>query len=177
MSVLEKMHTRCLTTVLGLLPVATTQQTTFFHRVGLATCVIFLSGVAGVLANASDGPQELPKPKIRTTPPLFKEWYFDKDALGAHPMGFKSVPVNGQADGQWVVTEEDTAPTKSHAVLQKADCTDEACYSILLGDETDVAYVDVSVRVKLPSGDPVGKAGIVLGAKDEKNFLCRCGHP
>ncbi|MCA9472824.1 MAG: hypothetical protein KC594_12250 [Nitrospira sp.] len=136
----------------------------------MATVFIFLSVVTGVWANANDEPQELPKPQIRTTPPLYKEWRFDKDALGAHPVGFQSGAVNGQADGQWVVTEEATAPTKSQAVLQQADCSDDSCYSILLGDETDVAYVDVSVRLKLPTSDTMGKAGIVLGAKDEKNF-------
>ena len=167
---LKKQLITSLTTVRYFLPLSPKQRATFLYRIGMATVFVFLSSVTCVLANASDGPQELPKPKLRMTPPLFKEWYFDKDALGANPVGFKSGTSNGQAGGQWVVTKEATAPTKSHAVLQKADCSDDSCYSVLLGDGTEVAYVDVSVRVKLPSDDTMGKAGIVLGAKDEKNF-------
>ncbi len=137
---------------------------------GFGICVFSLFGASLVFADQDDGPKELPKPKIRTTPPLFKEWYFDKDQPGSQPSGFITGSANGHAHGKWEVTKENSAPTKSQAVIQHSDCPDDACYHLLLGDGTEVTYVDVSVRMKLSLGTPSGKAGIVLGAKDDKNF-------
>ncbi len=139
------------------------------YVLGMVFALFCLLGVTEVLAVQTDGPQELPKPKIRMTPPLFKEWYFDKDQEGSHPSGFAG-RTNGQAGSQWVVTKEESAPTKAQAVIQKGNCSEDSCYHLLLGDETDVTYVDVSVRMKLLLGTSSGKAGIVLGAKDSKNF-------
>ncbi len=147
----------------------TNWQTKMPCVVGLAMALFCLLGTGVVMAEQDNGPKELPKPKIKTTPPLFKEWYFDKDQQGAQPMGFDA-GANGQAGAKWVVTEEASAPTKTHALVQKGNCSEDSCYHILLGNGTDVTYVDVSVRMKLLLGTSSGKAGIVLGAKDHKNF-------
>ncbi|GJL66877.1 MAG: hypothetical protein NPIRA05_18480 [Nitrospirales bacterium] len=129
-----------------------------------------LSGTANAFADQGAGPQELPKPKIKTTQPLYKDWNFDKEQAGAPPAGFVSNAKNHDAKGTWVVTNESSAPSQPQVVVQDADCSDISCYDLILGEETEVTYVDVSVRIKLTKDMGSGKAGIVLGAKDHKNF-------
>ena len=170
MRVLEILHSKNLSRNRSLTALAKNWQPLFPFVVGIAMTLVLFNGSALVFASQDDGPKELPKPKLKTTPPLFKDWNFDKDHAGSQPLGFVSVTESGQAEGKWLVTKETSAPTKSQAVIQNADCSDDSCYHLLLGDGTEVTYVDVSVRMKLLLGTPSGKAGLVLGAKDNKNF-------
>ena len=49
------------------------------------TLILFwLMTVPMVLAQPSGKPQELPKPKIKVTPPQFQEWNFSKDQAEAN---------------------------------------------------------------------------------------------
>ncbi|GJL53404.1 MAG: hypothetical protein NPIRA02_05360 [Nitrospirales bacterium] len=138
--------------------------------IGFVAVLYSLSGFPSVWANQDDGPRELPKPKIKTTEPLFKDWNFDKEPTGSPPGGFVSGSANGVKDGQWVVADEPSAPSQARAVLQHSDCADASCYQVLLDDNTEVTYVDVSVQMKPMAGQSSGKAGVVLAAKDHKNF-------
>ncbi|WP_447969095.1 hypothetical protein [Nitrospira sp. M1] len=138
----------------------------------LWSAVVFfcLPGTSFAVADQGEGAQELPKPKIKTTQPLYKDWNFDKEQAGSPPTGFMSDVKNHEATGTWLVTTEPSAPSQPQVVVQDADCSDVSCYDVILGEETDVTYVDVSVRIKLTKDMGPGKAGIVLGAKDHKNF-------
>ncbi len=169
MSVFECKPSKTLSTLSECHRQSTIRQAKLRCLSGIMVALFCVFGTTAVLADQDGGPQELPKPKIKTTPPFFKEWNFDKDQLGAQPEGFTQ-GTNGQAGGQWVVTKEEAAPSKTQAIEQKGTCSEASCYQILLGDGTDVTYVDVSVRMKLVLGTASGKAGIVLGAKDHKNF-------
>ncbi|GJL50583.1 MAG: hypothetical protein NPIRA01_18100 [Nitrospirales bacterium] len=135
-----------------------------------AIALFGLSGPPEAFADQEAWPQELPKPKIKITQPLYKDWNFDKEQAGSPPAGFMSDVKNHDAKGTWLVTNEPSAPSQPQAVVQDADCSDVSCYDVILGEETEVTYVDVSVRIKLTKDIGPGKAGIVLGAKDHKNF-------
>jgi len=136
-----------------------------------------LSGISLAFADQETGPQELPKPTIKTTQPLFKDWNFDKEQAGSPPVGFVSDTKGSHDQGTWMVANEPSAPSQPQVVIQDADCSDVSCYDIILGEGTEVTYVDVSVRIKMTKDMGSGKAGIVLGAKDHENFYAAVVSP
>ncbi|MGB0909506.1 MAG: hypothetical protein ACPGYT_04030 [Nitrospirales bacterium] len=169
MSVFECKSSKTLSSVSGCHSQSTIRKAKLRCLSGVMVAAFCMFGTTMVFADQGEGPQELPKPKFKTTPPLFMDWNFDKDQIGEQPGGFNQ-GVNGQAGGQWLVTKEEAAPSKTQVIEQKGTCAEASCYQILLGEGTDVSYVDVSVRMKLVLGTASGKAGIVLGAQDDKNF-------
>ncbi len=146
------------------------RPTNFSGIVGLVFLVLGLVLATSAMAGQNEGPQELPKPAFKTTPPLFQDWNFDKDQDGAMPSGFLSNSNNGGGEGKWVVTKGDIAFSKPQVVVHNAKCADVSCYNILLGEKTEVAYVDISVQMRLMLADPSSRGGIVLGAQDHQNF-------
>ena len=135
------------------------------------TLILFgLMTVPMVFAQASGEPQELPKPKIKTTPPRFQEWNFSKDQTEANPAGFSSDTIGKGAKGAWTVKTEPSAPSRPNVLMQKPGCQDGSCYHVLLADGSEVEYLDLSVRIKLILGSSTGKGGVVFGAQDSRNF-------
>jgi hypothetical protein len=123
-----------------------------------------------VFAQSSDEPQELPKPKFKTTPPLFQEWSFNKDQADSAPLGFSEETVGEGSPGIWKVEADSSAPSRPQALILKPGCQQESCYHLLLADDTNVEYLDLSVRMKMELGVSEGKAGLVFSAKDNQNF-------
>jgi len=120
---------------------------------------------------ADDEPQELPKPFHMTTPPVFQEWQFDQSALERLPEGF-SQEVGGQTSkGGWMVSKDETAPSRPNVVeQQQLTCGESQCYQLLVVDDVTVEYVDLSVRMKMRLGSPSSKAGLAYGVQDAQNF-------
>ena len=135
------------------------------------TLIVFgLMTAPMVFAQLSGEPQELPKPKIKTTPPLFQEWNFSKDQADANPTGFSSDTIGKGEKGAWTVNPEPSAPSRPNVLMQKPGCQDGSCYHVLLADGSEVEYLDLSVRLKLILGSSTGKGGVVFGAQDSRNF-------
>ena len=135
------------------------------------TLILFgLMTVPMIFAQPSGEPQELPKPKIKTTPPLFQEWNFSKDQAEANPVGFSSDTIGKGSEGTWTVQPAPSAPSRPNVVMQKPGCQDASCYHVLLADGSEVEYLDLSVRIKLILGSSTGKGGLVFGAQDSRNF-------
>ena len=136
-----------------------------------AACVVvsvFLCFSA--FAQSSDEPQELPKPKFKTTPPLFKEWSFNNDPADSVPSGFSQFTVGDGSEGVWVVEADPKAPSLPQVLMLRPGCQQESCYHVLLADDTKVEYLDLGIRIKMVLGVSSGKAGLVFSAKDNKNF-------
>jgi len=140
----------------------------WFLSAALVMVSIFLGSIA--LAQSSDEPQELPKPKFKTTPPLFQEWGFNNDQADSAPSGFSGETVGEGPPGIWRVEADSSAPSRPQALILKPGCQQESCYHLLLADDTNVEYLDLSVRIKMVLGASAGKAGLVFGAKDSRNF-------
>ena len=118
----------------------------------------------------SDEPQELPKPKFQTTPPLFQEWSFNNDQVDTLPSGFSKSTVGNGSEGVWVVEADASAPSRPQALMLKPGCQQESCYHVLLADDINVEYLDLGIRIKMVLGVSSGKAGLVFSAKDNQNF-------
>jgi hypothetical protein len=123
---------------------------------------------APIGALADDQPQELPKPFHMTTPPLFQEWQFDKSALEILPEGFSQEVVGPDGSGGWLVSKDETAPSRPQLVEQHLTCGEGLCYQLLTVDGVIAEYVDLSVRMKMRK--PSGKAGLAYGVQDAQNF-------
>ena len=65
---------------------------------------------------------------------------------------------------------ESSAPSRPNVLVQKPGCQDASCYHVLLADGSEIEYMDLSVRIKLVLGSSTGKAGLVFGARDSRNF-------
>ena len=126
---------------------------------------------------AGDHPQELPKPDLKTTPPVFQEWNFDSNAPESVPEGFQVLSGGGAPAEGWKVHEDPSAPSRSHVVQQSLACENEGCYQLFMADKIQVDYVDISVRLKMLLGSPSGYAGLAFSIQDANNFYGAVVHP
>ncbi|MGD9850403.1 MAG: hypothetical protein AB7T38_03955 [Nitrospirales bacterium] len=134
-----------------------------------------LSGPTLILA--SEQAQELPKPHLKTTPPVFEEWNFESSSPDAVPDGFRIFNGGGAPAEGWKVNEDPSAPSRSHVVQQSLACEKEGCYQLLLPNNVQVDYVDISVRLKMLLGSPSGYAGLAFSVQDANNFYAAVVHP
>jgi hypothetical protein len=119
---------------------------------------------------ADDQPQELPKPFHKTTPPLFQEWNFNQPSSNGVPDGFTQASGGGPGEGQWLVKEDASAPSRSYRLDQRLDCPESWCYQLLIAEDVVAEYVDLSVRIKLTMESSSGQAGLAYGIQDDQNF-------
>ncbi len=137
------------------------------------SCVVMAASVG----YSEEQPHELPKPFHKTTPPLFQEWNFDQSALSEVPDGFTKAVGGSSGKGEWSVKEDPSAPSRPHLVEQRLQCSEGWCYQLLIAEGAVAEYVDLSVRLKLNLGTPSGKAGLVYGIQDDKNFYAAVVEP
>lgn len=136
---------------------------------------MILSGTTLVLASGQA--QELPKPDLKTTPPVFEEWNFESGSSDAVPEGFRTFNGGGAPAEGWKINVDPTAPSRSHVVQQSLVCEKEGCYQLLVPNDVQVDYVDISVRLKMLLGSPSGYAGLAFSVQDANNFYAAVVHP
>ena len=165
------------------IPVSSPRLTKVWHlnktyhsrlRLGLSGFFLILASVVAgslVFAESQEPSKELPKPTLKSIPPLFQEWTFDTDQVGRSPTNFSSVTVGKESHGQWLIQTDSSAPSSPQAVMQKTDCETSSCYQLLLADGTNVQYVDLSVRLKMVLGSRIGKGGVVLVSRMLKTSM------
>ena len=141
-----------------------------------ALLIGMLLGAPG-LTLAGEQPQELPKPDLKETPPVFQEWNFESNTPDAMPEGFHVFSGGGAQAQGWKVHEDPSAPSRSHVVRQSSTCEKPGCYQLLVADKVRVDYVDISVRLKMLLGSPSGYAGLAFSIQDANNFYAAVVHP
>jgi hypothetical protein len=99
---------------------------------------------------------------------LFKKWTFDQDPLNTLPVGFARGISNNESLADWTVQSHATAPSPPNAIVGSSSCT-QPCYQVLLAEGMQYEYPDLSVRFQTLEGS-VGSGGVVLGARDTRNF-------
>ena len=156
-----------------------------FHRAAkpvfailLGFFLLFALEGAVIAGEASQGSgKDRPLPKLKLTPPLFKEWNFDKDTLNSPPMGFSGDVSVRRSPTPWVVKMDRSAPSRPHTLVQTTGCADSTCYQLLLAKGFLAEYLDLSVGIKMVIGAPSGKGGLAFGAKDSRNFYAALVSP
>lgn len=149
-------------------------------RMGMVFLGVLLLGGLGFGAGiglADDQPQELPKPTLKTTPPLFQEWNFEAGSPEQVLQGFTIHTGDGTQEGSWMVEEDVSAPSRTHVMRQSLSCQGEECYHLLVANDLEGDYLDLSVRLKMMQESSPGFAGLAFSVQDARNFYAAVVHP
>ena len=112
--------------------------------------------------------------KKQATGGLFQKWTFDQDQIHGLPDGFEQgVSVDG-LPATWAVLASTNAPSVPNVVSGSSICA-QGCYQVLMAKELEYEYPDLSVRFHAPDG--AGAGGLILGARDAKNFYAAVVDP
>jgi hypothetical protein len=149
-------------------------------RIGRVLFGVLLLGGLGAgtgIGLADDQPQELPKPTLRTTPPLFQDWNFESGSTDQVLQGFTIHAGDGTQEGSWTVEEDVSAPSRTHVMRQSLSCQGEECYHLLVANDLEGDYLDLSVRLKMMQEASPGFAGLAFSVQDARNFYAAVVHP
>lgn len=111
--------------------------------------------------------------EIHAEPPrqdIVWQWNFDQDAPDALPVGFVALSTPGAEPSGWRVLPDGQTPTRGKLVVQDRPCATSDCAHLLLADRVRAIYPDIMVQIQDLSADGDGEAGIVLAARDNRNF-------
>ena len=142
------------------------------------TVIAFFLGMApmGVAEEIEEG-KELPRRVLRHTPPIFEEWTFEKFSPETFPPGFSSNTLGPGKPGEWVLVEQQDAPSRSHVLQQQVPCSSESCYQVLISQNVRAKYMDLSVGMYSAMGTPNSGAGLIFNAQNHKNFITVLVYP
>ncbi|MDH5347182.1 MAG: hypothetical protein OEW13_04665 [Nitrospira sp.] len=112
--------------------------------------------------------------KQQATGGLFQKWTFDQDQIHGLPDGFELGISNGEPSATWAVLASPNAPSPPKVVAGSSVCA-QGCYQALLVKGLEYEYPDLSIRFHVPNG--AGPGGLVLGARDAKNFYAAVVDP
>lgn len=106
----------------------------------------------------------------RVKGPTFESWKFDAEQKGANPAAFTLSTLGEGSQGHWTIEPDTSAPSAPYVLEQDAPCPGETCFHVALAEQSDYRYVDVSVQLRELANGAGSAGGIVLCAKDARNF-------
>lgn len=101
---------------------------------------------------------------------FFKTWSFDQDTVGGLPSGFSTGSTQEGSIGEWRIEANSKAPSPPHVITQASPCAEETCFQVLLRDQQTHELPDIVAYIRKVSTAGQGEAGLVLAAKDPRNF-------
>lgn len=99
-----------------------------------------------------------------------RTWNFDKDAPGKAPEGFTSALTGRGTIGQWVVTQETTAPSAPNVLAQTSQDKTDYRFPLAIAEETSYKDLVLSVKFKAISGTVDQGAGLIFRLRDKDNY-------
>lgn len=108
---------------------------------------------------------------------MLRTWNFDQDVVGSAPSGFTAGPTSERAVDTWRIEADSTAPGTQQMVTQTVPCSEKECFRILLADTHIFDQPDIVVHFRQTSSAGQGEAGIVLAARDTRNFYAVAVNP
>jgi len=99
-----------------------------------------------------------------------RTWNFDKDAPGKAPEGFTSALTGQGTVGQWVVTQEATAPSAPNVLAQTSRDNTDYRFPLAIAEGTSYKDLALSVKFKAISGTVDQGAGLLFRLKDKDNY-------
>ncbi len=97
-------------------------------------------------------------------------WNFDKDTPGKPPEGFTSALTGQGTVGQWVVTQEATAPSAPNVLAQTSPDKTDYRFPLAIAEGTSYKDLALSVKFKAISGTVDQGAGLLFRLKDKDNY-------
>ncbi len=101
---------------------------------------------------------------------LFHRWTFDQQKPGDALSGFSQFVVGSTAGPVWFISADAEAPSPPNILKIESSCQTGTCYQLLVADQLQYEYPDVTVRLRFPAEGGVGQGGIVIGLQDERHF-------
>lgn len=95
---------------------------------------------------------------------------FDKDKEGASPRGFSTALTGKGNSGTWIVTKDETAPSKPNVLAQTDMDKTDYRFPICIFDSITAKDVDVTVKFKPLKGSVDQAGGIIWRYKDKDNY-------
>jgi hypothetical protein len=99
-----------------------------------------------------------------------RTWNFDKDTPGKAPEGFTSALTGQGTVGQWVVTQEATAPSAPNVLAQTSRDNTDYRFPLAIAEGTSYKDLALSVKFKAISGTVDQGAGLLFRLKDKDNY-------
>jgi hypothetical protein len=96
-----------------------------------------------------------------------RTWNFDKDTPGKAPEGFTSALTGRGTMGQWVVTQEATAPSGPNVLAQTSQDKTDYRFPLAIAEGTSYKDVALSVKFKAISGTVDQGAGLIFRLRDK----------
>ena len=101
---------------------------------------------------------------------LFNRWTFDQQKSDEAPFGFSMLGFGEGPAADWRIKADRDAPSASNILSVNSSCQAVSCYRLIVADDFQYEYPDVSVRMRLPIDAVTGVGGLVFGVKDAMNF-------
>jgi hypothetical protein len=101
---------------------------------------------------------------------LFNRWTFDQEKSGEAPAGFSMLEFGEGPTADWTIKADADAPSASNILAVNSSCQAVNCYRLIVADEFQYEYPDVSVRMRFPIDAATGVGGVVFGVKDATHF-------
>jgi hypothetical protein len=101
---------------------------------------------------------------------FFKTWTFDQETVGGLPAGLSEGSTHEGSIVGWRIEADPKAPSLPHVITQTSPCAGDACFQVLLGERHTHELPDIVAYLRQVSSAGQGEAGIVLAAKDPRNF-------
>jgi len=99
-----------------------------------------------------------------------RTWNFDKDTPEKAPEGFTSALTGQGTVGQWVVTQEATAPSAPNVLAQTSRDKTDYRFPLAIAEGTSYKDLTLSVKFKAISGTVDQGAGLLFRLKDKDNY-------
>jgi hypothetical protein len=101
---------------------------------------------------------------------LFNRWTFDQQKSGEAPLGFSMLGFGEGPAADWRIKVDRDAPSASNILSVNSSCQAVSCYRLMVADEFQYEYPDVSVRMRFPIDAATGEGGLVFGVQDSTHF-------
>ncbi|MCA9462686.1 MAG: hypothetical protein KC590_11215 [Nitrospira sp.] len=101
---------------------------------------------------------------------FFKTWNFDQEDVGGLPSGFSVSSTQKGVAGGWKIAADSHAPSPPNVIMQTSPCNEEPCFQVMFGDQQTHELPDIVVHIRQHFTSTQGEAGIVLAARDSRNF-------
>lgn len=124
-------------------------------------------------ASVGEAPKRVafdPRKGAKTVNTTTKVFQFEADAAGNAPAGFTVAMTSEGGAPEWVVQQEDGAPSGKLVIAQVSNDKTRGRFPLLVNNEITAKNVDVSVKFKPMAGTIDQAGGLVWRYRDKDNF-------
>jgi len=104
-------------------------------------------------------------------------WNFESDAAGKLPAGWTADKTRQGPGSEWQVVEDATAPAGKRVLAQVSSAGENPQFNLCVVNDSKIADLDLSVRLKAHSGKLDQGGGLVWRYQDAQNYYIARWNP